>query len=353
MKILLKPAIVFLLLAALTAAAFAQSESGKIDARFRAATIESVLRLLKEKYAYPEMAEKMRSAVTEKQKSGAYDSITDGEKLAAEITADLRAVFDDRHLKISYSAQPISQNSAKAGAPTAEEIAAARRKQTRENFGAARVEILDGNVGLIQLNYFAPLDWSAPAYAAMMNFVADTDALILDLRQNGGSMDVDTAPFISGYLFEKPVQVGELYSRETGATRQVWTPAQVPGRRYLGKPVYILTSRRTASGAEGFVSSLKKLNRAVTIGETTMGATMPGMSHRVNEHFTIWISTGRSSAADAQNENKGIAPDFPVAPEKALAAAHLLILKQLLTAATDEQWQTQLKKFIARLDAAQ
>ncbi len=347
MKNLLHLVIVVLLVASVNAPARAQQR--EINEKLRAETIDSLLRLLKDKYAYPEMALKMEQEINAKSKRGEYDSISDGVKLAEKITADLRAVFDDKHLKLSYSADPISVNSGKAGAPSAAEIERARRKQTREHFGAQRIEILKGNVGLIQLNYFAPLDWAADTYAAMMNFVADTDALILDLRQNSGSFDIDTAPFISSYLFEKPVKVGEINWHETVETRQVWTSAQVPGRKYLNKPVYILTSRRTASGAEGFVSSLKNLKRATLVGETTMGATMPGMSHRVNEHFSVWISTGRSRAGSAANENKGTPPDIAVAPENALKTAHLQAIYQILQTATDEDWKTELKRAITYL----
>ena len=329
---------------------FVSAQRTGIDEKFRAETIDSLLRLLKDKYAYPEMALKMEQEINARSKRGEYDSISDGVKLAEKITADLRAVFDDKHLKLSYSAEPISVNSAKAGAPSAAEIERARRKQTREHFGAQRIEILKGNVGLIQLNYFAPLDWAADTYAAMMNFVADTDALILDLRQNSGSFDIDTAPFVSSYLFEKPVKVGEITWHETGELRQVWTSALVPGRKYLNKPVYILTSRRTASGAEGFVSSLKNLKRVTLIGETTMGATMPGMSHRVNEHFSVWISTGRSRSGSTANENKGTPPDIAVAPENALKAAHLQAINQIMQAANEEDRKTELKNIALEIE---
>jgi C-terminal processing protease CtpA/Prc len=348
MKNLLNFLIAVLLLASINVPARAQQR--EIKENFRAETIDSLLRLLKEKYAYPEMALKMEQEINAKSKRGEYDSISDGVKFAEKITADLRTVFDDKHLKLSYSVEPISVNTAKAGAPSAAEIERARRRQTREHFGAQRIEILKGNVGLIQLNYFAPLDWAADTYAAMMNFIADTDALILDLRQNTGSFDIDSAPFVSSYLFEKPVKVGEINWHETAETRQIWTSARVPGRKYLNKPVYVLTSRRTASGAEGFVSSLKNLKRATLVGETTMGATMPGMSHRVNEHFSVWISTGRSSSGSAANENKGTPPDIAVAPENALKAAHLQAVNQILQTTTDEDWKTQLKKIKTEIE---
>ena len=321
----------------------ARAQQPEINEKLRRETVDSLLRLLKEKYAYPEIAAKMETAIREKQKRGEYDSIANGDQLAEKITADLRGVFDDKHLRLSFSAEPIPTNSGKAGAPSAEEIERARRWQRRENFGLEKVEILKGNVGLIELNYFAPLDWSAEVYTAAFGTIANTDALIIDARRNGGSMDINTIPFFCSYLFDKPVQIGDIFLRETGETRQIWTYAQIPGRKYLDKPVYILTSKKTGSGAEAFVRQLKRLKRATLIGETTAGATLPGMSHRVNEHFSVWVSTGRSSEGSAQNENKGVAPDIAVAPEEALTAAHRQAIDQILQTTTDEEWKTQLK----------
>jgi retinol-binding protein 3 len=326
---------------------FAFAQNSRFDAKLRTETIDEVLRLLRDKYSYPEIAVKMESAIREKQKRGDYDSIVDGALFAERITADLRTVFDDKHLALSYSAEPISLQSGKAGAPSPEEIEAARRKQSRENFGVVKVEILKGNVGLIQINYFAPLDWSADAYAAAFNLVANTDALIIDVRRNTGSMDVNTVPFFSSYLFGSPVHFTDFHSRETNETRQLWTSPKVPGNKYLDKPIYVLTSARTASGAETFVSSVKRLKRAVLVGETTMGATMPGMSHRVNQHFSIWISTGRSANRSA--ENKGVSPDIEATPENALNTAHAKALNQLLQINRDEVWKAESQNIISTM----
>jgi len=322
------------------------AQKSEISSEFRTETIDAVLQLLKSKYAYPEIVPRMEAAIREKQKSGQYDSITDGNKLAEIITADLRAVFDDKHLRLSFSAEPIALRSAKSGLPTPDELEKARRRQMRQNFGLQKVEILNGNVGLIKINYFAPLEWSVDVYSAALNTVANTDALIIDVSENGGSMDIDTMPFFSSYLFDKPVQFGDIYWPETNEKRQLWTSAVVPGKKFLGKPVYLLTSRRTASGAEAFVAYLKRLKRASSIGETTAGATMPGMSHRVNEHFSIWISTGRSSSGAAENENKGVMPDTQTAPENALKTAYMQALNQLLKITDDEEWKERLKKLI-------
>jgi len=325
------------------------AQSNQINAASRGETIDSIIKLLKEKYAYPEIASKMETELRMRQKRGDYDSLTDGDRFAEKVTADLRGVFDDKHLRLSYSAQPIAAQSSKAGAPSAEEIEQARLRQKRENFGAVKVEILKGNVGLIQLNYFAPLDWVSDTYTAAMNYVANTDALIIDARTNGGSMDINTIPFFCSYLFEQPVQIGDILLRETNETRQLWTYAQVPGKRYLNKPVFILTSGRTASGAEAFVSSMRRLKRATLVGEPTKGATMPGGSHRVNDHFSIWISTGRSSSGSVQNENKGTQPDIAVPAADALTEAYRQALDRIEQTSQDAEWKAELGKIRAGL----
>lgn len=336
---------IFILLAIIifnTIQATAQAPS--LDKGKREATIKKVVELLKEKYAYPEIASRMEADLAMRQKRGDYEGLTDGTLFAERITADLRALFNDKHLKLSYSETPIRERSARAGEPTEAEIEAAKRRQSRENFGVLKAEILKGNVGYIQINYFAPLSWASDTYSATFNYVANTDALLIDVRQNSGSMDINTIPFFCSYLFDAPVIIGDITSRDSQESRQLWTYAKVPGSKYLGKPVFVLTSARTASGAEGFVSALKRFKRATLIGQTTAGATMPGMSHRVNENFSIWISTGRSTSGNADTENKGVVPDLEVDASNAITVAHSKALEQLAATTVDDAWKAELER---------
>jgi len=327
----------------------ANAQPSTVDKAKQEATIKSVINLLKEKYAYPEIALKMEADLVMRQRRGDYEGITDGRKFAERVTADLRALFDDKHLKLSYSETAIPERSAKAGEPTEAEIEAAKSRQSRENFGVVKAEILKGNVGYLQINYFAPLGWVSDTYSAAFNYLAHTDALVIDVRQNGGSMDINTIPFFCSYLFDAPVIIGDITTRDTKETRQLWTYAKVPGNKYLGKSVFVLTSARTASGAEGFVAALKRLKRATLVGQTTAGATMPGMSHRVNENFSIWISTGRSSSAKAENENKGVVPDLEIDPANAQTAAHAKALEQIAATTADPVWKAEIERLRANL----
>ena len=316
----------------------------------RGETIASIVKLLNERYTYPEIAEKMGAELRMRQRRGDYDAVADGDEFAKKLTEHLRGVFDDKHMRVTYSAKPIPERSAANGAPTEEEIRQARVNQGRENFGVVKLEILPGNVGVMQINYFAPLDWVRDTYTAAFNYLANTDALIIDARWNGGSMDIETMPFFSGYLFEKPVEFGDIFVRERNEKRILMTAAEVPGKRYGNKPVFVLTSGRTASGAEAFVNAMRRLKRATIIGEPTRGATMPGGTVRVNEHFVIWISTGRSTTGTAQNENKGTPPDITVPVADALKEAHKRALDRLAET-TDAERKGVLQKVRSELSS--
>lgn len=324
--------------------AMAQPAGRKMDAALRGETIDTIIKLLKERYTYPEIAAKMETELRKRQKSGDYDAVVDGDEFAKKLTENLRGVFDDKHMRVTYSATPIPERSSANGEPTADEIKKARINLGRENFGVVKLEILKGNIGLMQINYFAPLDWVRDTYTTAFSYLANTDALIIDARWNRGSMDIETMPFFSGYIFDKPVEFGDIFVRERNETRKLMTAADVPGKRYGNKPLYVLTSSRTASGAEAFVSVLQRHKRATIIGEMTKGATMPGGTVRVNEHFTIWISTGRASSGTAQNENKGTAPDITIPSADALTEGHSLALDKLLQTTNDEDRKKELQK---------
>src|SRR2546430_14725712 len=101
-----------------------------------------------------------------------------------------------------------------------------------------------------------------------MNFLANVNAIIFDLRENGGG-DPKMVAFLSTYLFDEPTHLNDLWERKGDVTHQYWTLPYVPGKLLGGKPVYVLTSSDTFSGGEEFCYNLKNLKRATLIGEKT------------------------------------------------------------------------------------
>jgi len=302
----------------------------KIDAATRARVIDGAIAQLNESYVFPETAKKMADAVKAKQKKGDYDSITDGDAFAKMLTENFQEVSHDKHLRVNFSPAPMPDRP--EGPPNAEERARYRKDMERMNCGFDKVEILSGNVGYLKFNFFADPEVCGPTAVAAMNFLANVDAIIFDLRENGGG-DPKMIAFISTYLFSEPTHLNDLWERKGDATHQYWTLPYVPGKRLDGKPAYVLTSKQTFSGAEEFSYNLKNLKRATLIGETTGGGAHPVSGHRIDDHFMIGVPFARAINPISKTnwEGTGVEPDVRVPAADALATAQKLAAEKLTT----------------------
>jgi C-terminal processing protease CtpA/Prc len=318
-----------------------------IDAAAKTQVIDALLKEINDRYVFPEVAKQMETNIRGRIANKEYDSITSAIEFAKKLTEDLQSVSKDKHLRVRYSARsiPISQQ---RGEPTAEERKQFENDMRRINFAFEKVERLPGNIGYIKLNNFFAPELGAETVAAAMNFVANTDSLIFDLRENGGG-DPEMVQVICSYLFgDKPVHLNSLYWREGNRTDEFWTKPTVLGKKYLDKDVYVLTSNRSFSGAEEFTNNLKVLKRATIVGETTGGGANPGGSFRIAEHFGAFIPTGRAinPVTKTNWEGTGVEPDIKVAKELALKTAHLAALNKSLEKTKDEDLKRALKDLI-------
>jgi len=302
----------------------------KIDAATRTRVMDGAIAQLNESYVFPETAKKMADAVKAKQKKGDYDSITDGDAFAKMLTENFQEVSHDKHLRVNFSPAPMPDRP--EGPPNAEERARYRKDMERMNCGFDKVEILSGNVGYLKFNFFADPEVCGPTAVAAMNFLANVDAIIFDLRENGGG-DPKMIAFISTYLFSEPTHLNDLWERKGDATHQYWTLPYVPGKRLDGKPAYVLTSKQTFSGAEEFSYNLKNLKRATLIGETTGGGAHPVSGHRIDDHFMIGVPFARAINPISKTnwEGTGVEPDVRVPAADALATAQKLAAEKLTT----------------------
>jgi C-terminal processing protease CtpA/Prc len=339
---------------AISITAFAQGPAKpdiQIDAAVRYEVVEALIRQLNDQYIFPETAREIEKAIRERAQKGEYDRVTSAAELARTLTTLMREISRDQHLSLNYSFEPMPVRSKKSE-PTPAEREGLRNYGEAINFGFEKVERLPANIGYIRLNLFFPVEYGAETAAAAMTFVANTDALIIDLRDNdGGQPDMNV--LIASYLFgTEPVHLGDIYHREGNATRQFWTLPYVPGKRYVGKDVYILTSKRTFSAAEAFTYDLKTLKRITVVGETTGGGANPRNVVRIHEHFWIGLPTARAvnPITNTNWEGTGVAPDIEVPADLALKTAHLTALKKFISTTTDTNRINNLNKLIETLE---
>ena len=163
-----------------------------------------------------------------------------------------------------------------------------------------------------------------------MGFVAHTDAIIFDLRQNGGGQPA-MVTLIASYLFDKPTHLIDIYNRKEDSTTQNWTLSYLPGARLTKQPVFVLTSKRTFSGAEEFAFDLKNQKRATIVGETTGGGAHPVSGHTVADYFTIGVPFAKSLDPVTRTnwEGTGVEPDVKVPEADALTTAEKLAMEKI------------------------
>ncbi len=299
-----------------------------IDGPTRGEAIDRILKALGDFYVFPEAARKMTQAIREREQRKEYDSITSGKQLAQTLTKHLQEVSRDKHVRVAVVAGPQAQPRDRQ--PPVEELEQQRVELARTNFGFERVERLAGNIGYVDLRVFHRPGLMGETAAAAMNFLAHTDALIADLRQNTGG-DPAAVALISSYLFgPEPVHLNDIYWRPSNETRQWWTLPYVPGKRLADRDVYVLTSRLTFSAGEEFAYNLKSLKRATIVGESTAGGAHPGGPQRVHDHFVVFVPMGRAinPVTKSNWEGTGVEPDFKVAADQALKTAHLIALEK-------------------------
>ncbi len=309
-----------------------------VNAQDRAAIIDDISAALNETYVFPETAKKMEERMKSQLKSGAYDRLGTMDVFAEKLTADLRSVSHDLHLGVIWDPEPRPDRP--DGPPSADQQARFAAEQRRDNYCFHKVEHLAGNVGYLKLDCFAPAEFGGGAAVAAMGFLAGSDALIFDLRENGGGSP-SMIQLLTSYLMSgEPTHLNNFYIRKGDKTEQFWTQAWVPGTRLTDVPVFVLTSGRTFSAAEEFTYNLKNLKRATLVGETTGGGAHQVDLYRVKKYpVSVRLPFGRAvnPITGTNWEGTGVEPDVKVRAAEALDVAHSRALAALAEKATDPE----------------
>ena len=292
-----------------------------LDAALRQKTIDAVESNLSDYYVDPDLAKKMDDAINTHLKAGDYDKITDGDVFADTLTNDLRAISHDRHLRVNFNPFIMPP----PHPPTPEDEARFHKEMEHDNCAFDKVEILPNNIGYIKFDGFMDAGFCGATVNAAMQFVAHTDALIFDIRQNGGGQP-NMVSLIASYLFEEPTHLIDIYNRHENTTTQDWTLSYLPGPRISKQPVFVLTSKRTFSGAEEFAFDLKNQKRATIVGEVTGGGAHPVMGRPAGEYFMIGVPFAKSldPVTKTNWEGTGVEPDVKVDAADALTTAEKL-----------------------------
>jgi retinol-binding protein 3 len=296
-------------------------------------------------YIFPDVAAKAVAVL--KERASTYRTISDPEALAKAMTTDLYAVTHDKHVHIEYPFDPSQFGDASQPNP-----AQMHQFDQLINSGFLTVRRLRGNIGYIDFREFSDDEEVGQVIDAAMTFVSHTDALIIDVRKNGGGSP-RAAQTLEAYFFDQPQQITSLMIRDpkTGIVTetQQYTNATVPGPLYLNKPIYLLTSSRTFSCAEQFTYDLHNLKRVTIVGETTGGGANPGAFLSLGNSFGIFVPNGRAYSPITKTnwEGTGIAPDVATSAADALTRAYVIALTAAQPHAKDPELVEEIKRGLA------
>jgi len=325
--------------------AFTQEESVKIDAKEKSQVVDSIAKFMTERYVFPDKGKEMGDLVIANHKKGNYNDITDPVEFSQKLTEDLLTVNNDRHIGVMYMPERIAMmQAAQEDEDNTELEDLERRYNEFSNYNFVEIQILPGNVGYLKFNGFQDASIAGPTAVAAMNFLAHTDALIIDLRDNGGGSP-SLIQLITTYFFEGSEHLNSFYFREADETKQFWTLTHVPGEKLTKTDIYVLTSSRTFSGAEEFSYNLRNLERAVIVGETTGGGAHPVSPYIINDNFIVRVPFGRAvnPITETNWEGTGVEPHVKTSRAEAYDMAYMMALDSLMKSEENENIQNALE----------
>ncbi|UFP96243.1 S41 family peptidase [Gloeobacter morelensis MG652769] len=330
-----------------------QQSAAVLDGAARLALVVTAAKALEAGYYSPAMGRRMATHIEENRQRGKYDRLTQGADFARQLTDDLQAVAQDKHVALVFERGGFAGQSAPHNTPALDVLAF-------ENYGIAAAERLDGNVGYLKIDYFLEAERTSPVLAAAMTFLARTDALIIDLRDSGGGDSRAVASVVSYLVEGGPLPVNTfdirwdspIVRRKADKICQMattWTTV-VPERYGAAKPVFVLTSTYTFSASEEFAYALQALKRATVVGAVTRGAANPGGLEVLNADFALFVPWGRAVNPITKTnwEGIGVQPHLKVAGKRAFAVAYERALGAVARAADHPQKKEQLAEAIAR-----
>lgn len=296
------------------------AQNPALTSRIKSATIANVSKSLKDNYIFLDTARRMGNFISQQLKMGAYDTIRTPDVFAHKLTTDLRSVYHDGHLSITYD-PPVAKIDEKPDTVAQRTKRLPFRKQV--NFGMEKIEIMAGNISYLKLKgFFSPDEEMKSVVTAALRFVSNSNALVIDIRDNRGG-DPAAVSFFCGFFFNEKTHLNDLYCRKDRSYTEFWTSPDTTLKALKNIPIYVLTNKRTFSAGEELAYNLQTQRRDIIIGERTGGGAHPVAPEVVGNGFTANIPNSRAINPITKTnwEGVGVKPDIEVTPDKALETA--------------------------------
>lgn len=301
-----------------------------LDKNSRSTIVSNISSLLLQYYVYPDTAKRMSDEITNKLKKGDYNKITDAVEFSDQLTKDLHSIYHDGHLLVQYNPKfeaELKDTSKQKPSTPIDHL----KTLSNYNQGFRKVEILNGNIGYINLvKCWAGKGAGHEIMKGALAVVANCNAVIIDLRENSGGTP-ETATALLGFFMQERVQLESFYDRSENSVTAFWTEPDTTFPSLKNMPVYILTGNKTFSCGEMLAYDFQVLKRATLIGETTGGGAHGEFEAPLSNGFIMQVPYWKTINPITKSnwEHSGVKPDIEVTAEKALETAEQMIFEKM------------------------
>jgi len=302
--------------------------------------INKICGVIDSNYVFPQIAKICAESLRYNYNNGKFAQFNSWEKFVETINIELYNITNDKHNSLRIF-EPLNQEEEKTGSLF--HPLRYLNLGNEENLGFHQLEHLEGNIGYLDLRrFYFPPD-ATNILTGAINFLSNSDAIIIDLRFNQGG-SIEMLPLISSYFLNHPTQLNSVYYRADDFTREFWTTNNISTKRLIEVPLFILTSDQTFSAAEYFAYDLQSRERAVLIGDSTKGGAHSVDLFQINDQLELYLSTARAinPVTGTNWEGIGVIPDIVVPAEMILDSA-----KTIAKHAAKEYRKLKKKKTIA------
>ncbi len=293
------------------------------------AVVDREIELVSKNYVFEDKRAGIVAVLRANEAAGKYD-LTNPAVLADALAHDAIGASHDKHMWVAYDPAQFNamQQAHNPGTAGPEFLAG---MEGRSNDGYEELRILPGNIRYANLTNFLWEGKTPRAVSDAARFLGGGDAVIIDLRQNGGGSPDAVRAMISYFMPPDHRLLMSYHDGVTGKTDTSHVTDKLDAPRMVGKPLYVLISGNTGSAAEEFAYHIKNFKLGTLVGETTGGAANNDTTYPVAPGFIVSISTGRAihPVTGTNWEGVGVPPDVSVSADKALDQAQLLALQKL------------------------
>lgn len=293
--------------------------------------LQKVNELIQAHYVFPEKAKQLTAALNDRLKEGHYNKFNKHQGFTDELSKDIRKLSNDYHFALNYTSKNnVSEKDRKKNWA---------QHQRFYNYGFSKLEILEGNIGYLKLDFIA--EANRKMVKRVFQFFEHTNGMIIDLRDNSGGMR-EMVALLSTYFLKGKSTIAIVESKQYNklkASKKIKTFSFIRKRRFTEIPLCLLINENTFSSAEFLAYTLQKANRAQIIGQTTGGGAHSIKRFVVMDSLMLAIPVENVISTYTQSnwESIGVTPDLQTSVVNTLVVGQIETLKKMKAKGLDSE----------------